>query len=133
MVASKEYRVIGTRPVRPDGADKVTGRAQYGADVHLPGMLIGRVKRSPHAHAIIKRIDTSKAEALPGVRAIITHKDCPNDSHELTNAMEGLTNLRFAQEVFLANEKALFVGHPVAAVAAVDAHTAEDAIALIDV
>ena len=61
MVASKEYRVIGTRPIRPDGADKVTGRAQYGADVQLTGMLYGRVKRSPHAHASIKSIDASKA------------------------------------------------------------------------
>ena len=63
-----QYSVIGTRPVRPDGVDKVTGRAQYGADIRLTGMLFGKVKRSPHAHAVIKRIDTSKAEALPGVQ-----------------------------------------------------------------
>ena len=68
MVApSKDYKVIGTRPVRPDGTDKVTGRAQYGADVRLTGMLFGRVLRSPHAHANIKSIDASKALALPGV------------------------------------------------------------------
>ena len=64
---SREYKVIGTRPIRPDGTDKVTGRAQYGADVRMTGMLFGRVKRSPHAHAVIKRIDASKALALPGV------------------------------------------------------------------
>ena len=67
MVATKEYKVIGTRPIRHDGTDKVTGRAQYGADIRLTGMLFGRVKRSPHAHAIIKSIDASKALALPGV------------------------------------------------------------------
>jgi xanthine dehydrogenase molybdenum-binding subunit len=133
MVASKEYRVIGTRPVRPDGADKVTGRAQYGADVHLTGMLFGRVKRSPHAHAIVKRIDTSKAEALPGVKAVITAKDFPMDPVANTNVIEGLTNLRAAQENLLATGKVLYVGHPVVAVAASDAHIAEDALALIDV
>jgi len=63
MVAQKQYKVIGTRPIRHDGTDKVTGRAQYGADVHLTGMLLARVKRSPHAHAIIKKIDASKALA----------------------------------------------------------------------
>ena len=77
MVASKEYKVIGTRPIRHDGTDKVTGRAQYGADIRLTGMLFGRVKRSPHAHAIIKKIDFSKALALPGVKAVITNADFP--------------------------------------------------------
>src|SRR5690242_9683855 len=133
MVASKEYKVIGTRPIRPDGADKVTGRAQYGADLHLAGMLMGRVKRSPHAHAIIKKIDTSKAEKLPGVKAVITAKDFPLDPETLTNVNEGLTNLRAAQENFLAVNKVLYVGHPVAAVAATDMHIAEDALELIDV
>ncbi len=64
-------KVVGQRPIRPDGADKVTGRAVFGADVHLPGMLIGRVKRSPHAHARIVRIDTSAARALAGVKAVV--------------------------------------------------------------
>ena len=72
--ASKpQYKVIGTRPVRPDGIDKVTGRAIYGADIHLPGSLRGRVKRSPHAHANIKSIDLSKALALPGADAPVLH------------------------------------------------------------
>src|SRR5438876_10782577 len=84
MVATREetavgtaYKVIGTRPVRPDGTDKVTGRALYGADVNLPGMLCGRVLRSPHAHARLLRIDTSRAEALPGVNAVFTRADLP--------------------------------------------------------
>src|SRR5690349_5872874 len=104
MVASKEYRVIGTRPIRPDGTDKVTGRATYGADVHLTNMLYGRVKRSPHAHARIKKIDTSKALALPGVKAVVTAADFPLPSETFATVMEGLTNVRSAQENFLAHE-----------------------------
>ena len=69
------YKTVGTRPIRPDGADKVTGRAQFGADIHLPGMLYGKVLRSPHAHARIIAIDTSAAEALPGVKAVVTAQD----------------------------------------------------------
>ncbi|MXY86898.1 MAG: xanthine dehydrogenase family protein molybdopterin-binding subunit, partial [Chloroflexi bacterium] len=71
------YNVVGTRPIRPDGVDKVTGRANYGADISLPGMLYGRILRSPHAHARILSIDASKAEALDGVRCVITHADLP--------------------------------------------------------
>ena len=66
------YQVIGTRPIRHDGLDKVTGRAAYGADFSLPGMLHGAVLRSPHAHARIVSIDTSAAEAVPGVMAVVT-------------------------------------------------------------
>ena len=69
------YRVLGTRPIRHDGLDKVTGHARYGADVHMPGLLHGKVLRSPHAHARIRSIDTSKAEALPGVQAVATARD----------------------------------------------------------
>ena len=75
VLSSGEYNVIGSRPIRHDGADKVTGRAQYGVDVSLPGMLHGRILRSPHAHARIKSIDTSKAEAAPGVYAVVTSAD----------------------------------------------------------
>jgi glycine cleavage system H lipoate-binding protein len=71
------YKVVGTRPIRHDGADKVTGRAVYGNDMHLPGMLYGKVLRSPHAHARIISIDTSAAEALPGVKSVITGADLP--------------------------------------------------------
>src|SRR5437660_8205149 len=80
MVATETkqaYKVIGTRLIRPDGTDKVTGRAQYGADVRLTGMLFGKVKRSPYAHAVIKRIDASRALQLPGVKAVVTRDDFP--------------------------------------------------------
>ena len=74
-VQAAALKVVGQRPIRPDGADKVTGRANFGADLRLPGMLTGRVKRSPHAHARIVRIDTTAAAALPGVKAIVTAAD----------------------------------------------------------
>ena len=134
MVAAKEYKVIGTRPIRPDGTDKVTGRAQYGADIRLTGMLWGRVKRSPHSHAIIKKIDVSKALALPGVRAVVTRADLPEPAPgtgELDEA--GATPLPYLVDRIMAGKKALFRGHAVAAVAATDAHIAEDALDLIDV
>ena len=76
--AALDFKSVGTRPVRPDGVDKVTGRARYGADYNMPGQLVGRVLRSPHAHARIRQIDTSKAEALPGVKAVITAADLPD-------------------------------------------------------
>ena len=63
----REFASVGTRPIRPDGMDKVTGRARYGADINMAGQLVGRILRSPHAHATIRRIDISKAEKLPGV------------------------------------------------------------------
>src|SRR5260370_39881780 len=77
MVATRDevrtgYKGIGTRPIRPDGLEKVTGRALYGADVNLPGALYGKVLRSPHAHARIRGIDTATADALPGVKAVVT-------------------------------------------------------------
>jgi len=78
VVRERPFKVVGTRPVRPDGVDKVTGRAVYGVDVRLPRMLFARVKRSPYAHALVKRIDTSKAHALPGVMGVITFADFPS-------------------------------------------------------
>lgn len=72
-----ELKVVGTRPIRPDGVDKVIGRAAFGADLAMPGMLVGKVKRSPHAHARIRKIDTSRAKALKGVLAVITAADLP--------------------------------------------------------
>ena len=75
--ATAEYKVIGTRPVRPDGADKVTGRAVYGGDMRLTGMLHGKVLRSPHAHARILGINADKALALAGVKAVVTAADFP--------------------------------------------------------
>jgi CO/xanthine dehydrogenase Mo-binding subunit len=134
MVATKEYKVVGTRPIRHDGTDKVTGRAQYGADIRLTGMLWGKVKRSPHAHAIIKRIDTSKALALPGVKAVITRADFPPTPSEIVETDEaGYTPLPWVVDRVMAGEKALFRGHAVAAVAATDSHIAEDALDLIEV
>ena len=133
MAEATAYRVIGTRPVRPDGADKVTGRAIYGADVRMPGMLHGKVLRSPHAHARIKSIDTSKAEALPGVKAVVTHKDLPEAPDKIANLGEGAVNLKFLSNNVLAQEKALYRGHAIAAVAAVNVHVAEEAVNLIEV
>ncbi len=87
---NKKYKVIGTRPIRHDGADKVTGRAVYGADVRLNGTVYGRILRSPHAHARIKSIDTSAAEKLPGVVAVATGADFPNLKDKIANLGEGL-------------------------------------------
>ena len=128
-----EYQVVGTRPVRPDGVDKVTGRARYGADISLPGMLWGRVKRSPHAHARILSIDTSKAEALPGVHCVVTHADLPGATDEVVDLGETVTPYKWTLENVFASEKVLYQGHAVSAVAAVDPHIAEDALDLIEV
>lgn len=120
----KEFKLVGTRPDRPDGLDKVTGRARYGADITAPGMLWGAVVRSPHAHARIVRIDTSKAEALAGVKAVVTRADFPT----------GLTGEEWnLQENTMAGERALYDGHAVAAVAATSAFVAQDAARLIEV
>jgi CO/xanthine dehydrogenase Mo-binding subunit len=122
----KQFKVIGTRVKRPDGIDKVTGRAKYGADAFAPGQLVALVLRSPHAHARIKKIDTSKAEKLSGVKAVITAADLP----DLTNGDRGM---RDVLENCMARRKVLYDGHAVAAVAAVDAHTAKAALKLIKV
>ena len=127
------FRVIGTRPVRPDGIDKVTGRAEFGADVHLPRMLFARLKKSPFAHAIIKKIDVTKALALPGVEAVVTAADFPNVTDERTGNGPGATTRKFLISNFIATDKALFYGQPVAAVAATSPHIAEDALDLIEV
>ncbi|HLG11271.1 MAG TPA: xanthine dehydrogenase family protein molybdopterin-binding subunit [Dehalococcoidia bacterium] len=134
MVAAKEYKVVGTRPIRHDGTDKVTGRAQYGADVRLTGMLYGKVKRSPHAHAVIKKIDTSRALALKGVHAVITRADFPDVPSIIVETDEaGVTPLPWLVDRIMAGKKALFRGHAIAAVAANDPHVAEDALDLIEV
>ena len=89
----KKYRVIGTRPVRHDGVDKVTGRAKYGADLQLSGMLFGAVLRSPHAHARIVSIDVAPALAVPGVRAVMTHDDLPDPAHRTAELGEGAVDI----------------------------------------
>jgi CO/xanthine dehydrogenase Mo-binding subunit len=124
---------VGTRTIRPDGVDKVTGRARFGADFNLPGQLIGRVLRSPHPHARIISIDTSKAEALPGVKAIVTRDDFPDQSSEFIPAGEMMMNYRDVVRNVMAREKALYEGHPVAAVAATSVAIARRALKLIDV
>ena len=120
-----DLKVVGTNPVKHDGLDKVLGRAKFGADAYLPGMLYGKILRSPHAHAIIKSIDTSKAEALPGVKAVITSADFP----EIPQG----TGWGDMSRTTIAREKALFDGHPVAAVAATSEQVAKRACKLIEV
>ncbi|MBZ9882735.1 xanthine dehydrogenase family protein molybdopterin-binding subunit [Mesorhizobium sp. CA10] len=124
--SGRNFSSVGTRPVRPDGVDKVTGRARYGADFNMAGQLVGRVLRSPHAHAVIKSIDTSKAEKLAGVKAVITAKDLP----DLTDGDAAMYDIL---DNCMARKKALYDGHAVAAVAAIDARTARQALKLIEV
>ena len=133
MAEKKEYKVVGTRPIRHDGVDKVTGRALYGADFHAVGLLHGRVLRSPHAHARIKSIDTSRAEAYPGVKAVVTAKDFPTVEDKIADLGEGAASVKDLQDNVFAGEKVLYKGHQVAAVAAIDPHTAEEALEFIDV
>ena len=128
-----KYNVIGTRPVRHDGLDKVTGRAVYGADIKLPGMLWGVVVRSPHAHANVKSIDTSAAEKMPGVLAVMTGADIAKHESRIVDLGEGSTNIKWAADNIMADEKVLYKGHPVAAVAATDRYLAEEAAAAIKV
>jgi len=125
-LVEKKFKVIGSRVPRPDGIDKVTGRARYGADFTMPGQLIGLVLRSPHAHAKIEKIDTSKAEKLSGVKAVITSADLP----DLTKGDRMMLDLL---ENSMARGKALYDGHAVAAVAAIDLPTARKALKLIEV
>ena len=133
MTGDKKLRWVGTRPPRPDGVDKVTGRAKFGADLYVPGMLIGKILRSPHAHAVIKSIDTSKAEALPGVKAVLTRDDFEDRASELVPAGEMMVNYRDIVRNVMAREKALYEGHAVAAVAAISGSIAKKALKLIEV
>src|SRR5712692_8842621 len=121
----KKLKIVGTSPIKHDGIDKVTGRAKFGADFFLPGMLVGKILRSPHAHAVIKSIDTSAAEALPGVKAVVTRADFP----ELPKGSTAGDMSRNA----MAREKALYDGHPVAAVAATSESIAKHALKLIKI
>jgi xanthine dehydrogenase molybdenum-binding subunit len=130
----QEYNVLGTRPLRHDGVDKVTGRAKFGADIQLPGLLYGKILRSPHAHALIKSIDGTRALALPGVRALVTSAELPQPSGKVVDLGEGqMFNPRFLSNNCLAAGKVLYKGHAVVAVAATSLHLAEEALELIDV
>ena len=128
VLSNTNYKVVGTRPIRHDGADKVTGRAKYGVDVQMTGLLFGQVLRSPHAHAQIKSIDVSKALAYPGVRAVVTANEMP-----LTPMADLDRSKRFASDNLMAQTKALYKGHAVAAVAASSQHIADIAADLIEV
>lgn len=121
--SARSFKSVGTRPLRPDGVEKVTGRARYGADFNMPGQLVGRILRSPHAHAKIRKIDTSKAEKLKGVKAVITAADLP----DLTNGDSALYDVL---DNCMARDKAFYDGH---AVAAIDARTAREALKRIKV
>ena len=123
--ADRIYKILGTSPVKHDGYDKVTGRAKFAADSFLPGMLVGKFLRSPHPHAILKRIDTSKAELVPGVKAIITRDDFPE--------IKAGTGAGDMTRMAMAREKVYWEGHPVAAVAATSESAAKKALKLIEV
>ncbi len=123
---------IGQRTIRPDGADKVTGRAAYSADTTMPGMIWGKILRSPHAHARIRSIDTVKAAALPGVKAVMTAKDLVEFPLD-TSVMLGIQDMRWMARNVMAVDKVLFAGHPVAAVAAISDSIAAEALRLIEV
>jgi CO/xanthine dehydrogenase Mo-binding subunit len=124
---------VGTRQVRPDGVDKVTGRASFGADLYAPNMLVGKCLRSPHAHARIVSMDTSKAEALAGVKAVVNKDDICDLPSEMVPAGEMMVNYRDITRNVMAREKALYEGHAVAAVAARSESIAREALSLIEV
>ncbi len=129
----KQFKWVGTRPVRPDGVPKVTGAAQYGADLEMPGELVGRILRSPHAHARIRSIDTSKAAAFPGVKAVVTSADFPEQKFEYVGPERVAQNFWHMTRNIMAREKVLYEGHAVAAVAAASKSIADEALSLIAV
>jgi CO/xanthine dehydrogenase Mo-binding subunit len=129
----RELKVVGQSPVRPDGVPKVTGIAQYGADFTLPGMLWGKILRSPHPHARIRSIDTSKAEKLEGVKAVMTSKDLPDQKFDYVGPERVAVNFWHMTRNIMAREKVLYEGHAVAAVAATTQAIAEEALKLIEI
>jgi CO/xanthine dehydrogenase Mo-binding subunit len=131
-MSGSRFSSVGTRPVRHDGVDKVTGRANYGADLALPGMLHAVVVRSPHAHARIRAVDTTAAQRVPGVKAIVTGRDIPLTDAKL-GVGEGAFDLRDVSDNMIAREKALYDGHAVAAIAATTIDAAREAASLVTV
>jgi CO/xanthine dehydrogenase Mo-binding subunit len=129
---NSDNKWIGQRTIRPDGVDKVTGRAAFGADLSMPGMLWGKVLRSPHPHARIKSINFDKALALPGVKAVMTGHDLVEFPWDKP-AILGIQDLRYNSRNVMARDKALYAGHAVAAVAATSARIAREALRLIEV
>src|SRR5262249_42584951 len=128
---ARQFKWVGTRPVRPDGVPKVTGRAQYGSDLTMPGMLVGRILRSPHAHARIRSIEVAKAAALPGVTAVVTPADFPEQPLAYVGPERVAQNFWHMTRNIMAREKVLYEGHPVAAVAAASKAIADQALSLI--
>lgn len=125
------FRHVGTSPVRPDGVDKVTGKAVFGPDFSMAGMLQGAILRSPHPHARIRSVDTRKAAALPGVKAVVTGADFPDLESLIVSAGESSGDIIHVSRTCMAHEKVLYEGHAVAAVAATSARIAREALALI--
>jgi xanthine dehydrogenase molybdenum-binding subunit len=134
MATKATFRYIGKPVPKMDALERVTGAARYGADLSLPGMLYGKVLRSPHPHAYIRRIDPSRALAVEGVKAVVTAADLP-PLEEARAAFGGelMIELAHLRQLVIAHEKALFEGHPVAAVAATSPEAAEAALDLIAV
>ena len=133
MGEARKFKWVGTRPIRHDGVDKVTGRANFGADFSLPGMLHGRVLRSPHAHARILSIDTAAALALDGVKTVITAADLPEIPSQEGSTGEQQIDFRDLSHNIMARDKVLYDGHPVAAVAATSLEVAAEALERIAV
>ena len=132
MTSETDNQWIGKRTIRPDGEDKVTGRAAFGADFAQAGMLWGKVLRSPHPHARIKSISLDRAATAPGVKAVMSGADLVDFSLD-TPVLVGPADMRFVSRNVMARDKALYAGHAVAAVAATTAEAAEAALELIDV
>jgi len=132
-MSERKFKQVGTRPIRHDGVDKVTGRAEFGADFRLPGMIYATCARSPHAHARIVSIDTSKAKALAGVRAVITGADLPALPSRWRGSVEQGMDFGELAANIIAREKVLYHGHVVAAVAATSEYIAREACKLVEV
>ncbi len=129
-----KYKWVGTRPIRHDGVDKVTGKANFGADLAFPDMLWGKILRSPHAHANIVRIDVSKALKIDGVKSIVTAKDLPDLASQEAAGGEGHGgDFRDLSLNCMARDKVLYHGHALAAVAATSQDIADLALAAIKV
>ena len=133
MQAEQKTQQIGTRPIRPDGVDKVTGRAAFGADLVMPGMVTGKVLRSPYAHAKIQSIDPSKALQMPGVLAVVTGQDFPDLQAGEEAGGEGGGDMKHIAHNVIARDKVFYQGHAVAAIAAISEKDAEAALAAIEV
>lgn len=127
-----DLRVVGKRVAAVDAYQKVTGTAEYCTNISLPGMLVGKVLRSPHAHARVVKVDGSKAEVLPGVKAVVSHQDVPRKVFTY-NVMTYQLPEGELQDMYLFDHKVRYIGDPVAAVAAVNEEVANEALRLIDV